>query len=78
MLSKARAHCTPPLGARLLSQVHRPSTKPPPASEIEQYKTVKRRIAKAEREERMDITKALTPPKTYVNAVIIDCHACAF
>lgn len=72
MLAKAPARCVPPLGARALSkmpavQVH------PEVTELEKYKIVKRRIMKAEREERMDLTKALTPVKTYTNVVSACC-----
>jgi hypothetical protein len=38
---------------------------PPPTPE-EEVRITKRRISKAERDERMDITLALTPVKTYV------------
>ena len=68
MLAKAPARCVPPLGARALSKMpvveeHHE------VNELEKYKMVKRRIMKAEREERMDLTKALTPVKTYTSVV---------
>ncbi|CAL1702818.1 unnamed protein product [Somion occarium] len=39
---------------------------PPPPSGVEEVKITKRRIGKAERDERMDITLALTPVRTYM------------
>jgi hypothetical protein len=38
----------------------------PPVTPEEQVRIIKRRIQKAERDERMDITLAMTPVKTYV------------
>lgn len=38
----------------------------PQATAMERMRMTKRRMAKAERDERMDITKALTPAKTYM------------
>lgn len=35
----------------------------PPTTKAEQMKVTQRRMSKAERDERMDITMALTPPK---------------
>ena len=36
---------------------------------LEQYKILRRRVLKAERDERMDITTAMTPSRTYVHSV---------
>ena len=43
-----------------------PAPEHPPPTPEEQVRIIKRRIAKSERDERMDITMALTPVKTCV------------
>lgn len=60
------------LGVRYLSRMGRKGhlyeeKRPPPmVAPEEMVRIIKRRIQKAERDERMDITLALTPVKTYV------------
>ncbi|PSR75148.1 hypothetical protein PHLCEN_2v9291 [Hermanssonia centrifuga] len=67
MLSKAPVKRQFPKGTRSVRT--KPSQQlisPPPPTGQENVRIAKRRMAKAERDERIDITKALTPVKTYM------------
>jgi len=54
----------PKLKARKGPNDHGPMPNPHTVSPEEEVRIIKRRIEKAERDERMDITMALTPVKT--------------
>jgi hypothetical protein len=50
--------------------LYRPDPVPHGPTPEEQVRIIKRRVQKAERDERMDLTIAITPPKTFVVSTI--------